>query len=457
MRRLRPKAASSALILALPLFLSSPARSAQVAGHAAPTQVVIYNSDLALVRESLLLKLAKGTNDLTLDGIPRRIDSTSVHLQGADFRVARQSFRYDLWNADRVFHRFLGDSIAYRYMGKAYRGRLAGIDGDDIFIERRDSVGVLTMLKRSQISELEFPSKLALATRPSLTWTLESGKGGDKAPAALSYLTSGIQWTAEYAAELDKSETGVTLSGWATIVNRSGSSYEAALVSLVAGDVHRSGETPDRGPAVESAEASPAGPSPVDLFAYHLYSVDGAVDLRYLETIQAPLFAPTRVAARRAYVYDGARDGSKVRVKVELGNDKEQGLGIPLPAGRVRVFAPGPSGTPLLVGEDAIGHTPAGEKIKILSGTAFDLVGERTRVSHTRVSRSVTEDQYRVAIRNRGVKPTTVTVVETLYGNWEIAAKSAEYRKKDAETVEFDVAVPAGRESVLTYTVRFTY
>jgi hypothetical protein len=208
---------------------------------------------------------------------------------------------------------------------------------------------------------------------------------------------------------------------------------------------------------LESAEASPAGPSPVDLFAYHLYSVDGAVDLRYLETIQAPLFAPTRVAARRVYVYDGARDGSKVRVKVELGNDKEQGLGIPLPAGRVRVFAPGPSGTPLLVGEDAIGHTPAGEKIKILSGTAFDLVGERTRVAHTRVSRNVTEDQYRVAIRNRGVKPTTVTVVETLYGNWEIAAKSAEYRKKDAETVEFDVAVPAGRESVLTYTVRFTY
>ena len=208
---------------------------------------------------------------------------------------------------------------------------------------------------------------------------------------------------------------------------------------------------------MEAAEPGAAPRGAADLFAYHVYPIAGGVDLRHLETVQAPLFAPARVAARRAYVYDGARDGSKVRVRVEFANDKESGLGIPLPAGRVRLFAPDASGASMLIGEDAIGHTPAGEKIKLLSGTAFDLVGDRARVAHTRVSRNVTEDQYRIAIRNRGSKAATVTVLETLYGNWEITAKSAEFRRKDAESAEFEVTVGPAQESVLTYTVRFTY
>src|SRR4029453_2595581 len=115
------------------------------------------------------------------------------------------------------------------------------------------------------------------------------------------------------------------------------------------------------------------------------------------------------------------------------------------------------TGARTLVGEDAIGHTAAGERIRILSGTAFDLVGDRTRVSHTRVSRNVTEDAYTITIRNRGAKPATVTAVETLYGNWEITAKSAAFRKKDADTIEFDVDVPAGQSATMNYTVRFTF
>ena len=92
-----------------------------------------------------------------------------------------------------------------------------------------------------------------------------------------------------------------------------------------------------------------------------------------------------------------------------------------------------------------------------MSGIAFDLVGERSRASHTRVSRNVTEDEFRVELRNHGSKPAKVTVVESLYGNWEIIKKSNDFRKKDADTAEFDVSVPAGKESVLTYTVRYTF
>ena len=423
---------------------------------AGPPDLVVYNNERALVRAPCVAHLVRGVNEITLEGVPAGLDSTSVELSGKGLSVSRQSFHYDLWSSERVFRRFLGDSITYRYANRTYRGVLSGIDGDDLFIARRDSVGVLTMVNRHQVSDVEFPAGRALATRPSLAWTVESGAAGD-ARATLSYLTSGIGWTAEYAARLSGDEKSVELTGWASLSNRSGASYEGARVELVAGELHRTGETPDKGTAELDARPEARAGAPEALFAYHVYPLRGPVDLRHLETVQVPLFPPARVAARRAYVYDGARDGSKVRVRVEFGNEKGSGLGLPLPAGRVRVYADDPAGAPALTGEDAIGHTAAGEKVSILSGVAYDLVGERTRVAHSRVSRNVSEDRYELRLRNRGKGAATVTVTETLYGNWEITAKTSEYRKKDAGTVEFDVAVPPGSESKLGYTVRYTY
>ena len=443
-------------ILLMAAFAPHSARATVARRAPGTVEIVIYNSDLALVREPYTLSLAGGRSEVTLEGVPRRIDSTSVRLEGDGFRVLRQSFDYDLWSGDRVFRRFLGDTIRYRYSGRVFGGRLVGIEGDDLFIERRDSVGVLTMINRRQISDVEFPSRPGLATSPSLRWEVESAKSGDRR-AVLSYLTSGIEWTAEYAAVLQPGEQEVELTGWASIVNRTGSSFDGAKVALVAGELHRAGETPDRGPAAAESPAKVPPGRASDLFAYHFYPLEGTMDLRHLETTQIPIVGPTRVPARRAYVYDAARDGSHVRVRLELGNEKAQGLGVPLPEGRVRVYENAPSGARTLVGEDAIGHTPAGEKISILSGTAFDLVGDRTRVSHTRVSRNVTEDAYAISIRNRGEKPASVTVVETLYGNWEITNKSADYRKKNADTIEFDLAVPAGQSTAMNYTVRYTF
>jgi len=196
----------------LALALTAPAQGADAPARSGPARITIYNNEFALVSETYLFRTAKGAGRISLEGVPRRIDSTSVRLKSDGFRVLRQSFRYDLWNAERVFRNFLGDSIAYRYGGKRYQGRLVGVDGDDLFIERRDSVGVLTMMKRSQITELEFPSKRALATRPSLVWDIESPAAKEKVPGELSYITSGMQWTAEYSAVLDESERSVALT-----------------------------------------------------------------------------------------------------------------------------------------------------------------------------------------------------------------------------------------------------
>jgi hypothetical protein len=441
------------VLLAAPALASDStgARASGVAmavSQGAP-EVVIYNDNRALVRQPV--ELPAGASRVEMSGLPARIDSSSIRLDGV--RVLRQAYQYDVWDADLVFRRSLGDSIFYRYGGRRYRGVLAGIDGSELFILRADSTDVLTIMNRQQLSEIELPRARRLRTTPTLEWELESGKSRT---ANLSYVTAGLGWTAEYAAVLDKDERGLELSGWAVIANRSGTAFRNAKVTLVAGEVNQGNLLPDRGLAAEGAPAATSSAAP-ELFAYRSYPLDRPLSLDDLETAQVPIVAPARVAARRTYRYDGAHDGSKVRVELEFTNDKASGLGAPLPEGRVRIYAAGTGGGQALAGEDRIQHTAAGEKVRLLSGVAFDLVGERERVRHTRVSRNVTEDAYRIVLRNHGAKAAKVTIEETLYGNWEIPQKSADFRRPDADTAEFDVDVPSGGQTEVTYTVRYTF
>ncbi len=430
---------------------------------AGPPDVLIYDDNVAYVRDPRRVTLAKGENDVELEGVPQRLDSTSVRLEGAGLDVREQSFRYDLWSGDKVFRSFLGDSIFFRWQNRPARGVLEGIDGDDLFIRRRDSTEVLLMIKRSQIQEIEFPVRrgaVGLSTRPSLRWRVRAEQAGERS-VLLSYLTRALGWTTEYSATLERGENALALSGWATIANRSGASYGGARVSLVAGELHRAGGTPDPSLSEFGEIAAGETPRPNGLFAYHLYRVEEAIDLPAWESIQVPLVRAPRIAAARAYRYDGAKDGSKVRAEVVFTNDKKSGLGAPLPAGRVRVFGIDPSGgaegAMAWIGEDTIDHTPAGERVRLFCGIAFDITGERTRAAHTRAARNVTEDQFAIRLRNAGASEAVVTVAETLYGTWEITQKSSDYRKKSAESIEFDVKVPARGESTLTYTVRHTY
>jgi hypothetical protein len=450
-----PAAVLVAALATLTAMVPAQAATGTIRSSGAP-ELVVYSNDFALVREPKTLVLSQGAGEVALEGLPLRVDSSSVRLEGAGFRVRRQTYRFDTWSSDRAIRRFLGDSIAYRYGGRRYQGILAGIEGDDLFIQRRDSAEVLTMLKRAQISELEFPARFRMRTRPTVEWQIDVEKAGDRA-ATLSYLTSGIAWSAEYVAVLSADEKSVDWTGWALVENRSGASFRDAKVSLVAGEILRGGEAPDRGVAAEAPDAQAPRPGGSGFFAYHAYAIPGAVTLDHFETVNAVIVPTARLAAARSYRYDGARDGSKVRVQIELGNDTKSGMGMPLPEGRVRIYGSSAVTGQTLIGEDRIPHTAAGERVRVQSGVAFDLVGERIRTAHTRVSRNVTEDTYRIRIRNRGDEPATVTVVESLYGNWEITQKSSDVKRRDADSAEFEVKVPAGKDSELTYTVRYTF
>jgi hypothetical protein len=65
----------------------------------------------------------------------------------------------------------------------------------------------------------------------------------------------------------------------------------------------------------------------------------------------------------------------------EFKNSTENHLGMPLPKGRVRFYRRDDDGQLEFTGENEIDHTPKDELIRIYTGNAFDLTGERHRLA----------------------------------------------------------------------------
>jgi hypothetical protein len=192
-------------------------------------------------------------------------------------------------------------------------------------------------------------------------------------------------------------------------------------------------------------------------FEYHLYSLGRPTTLLDRETKQLALFSPADAEVSKRYEAIPQREAQKVRVVLETVNSEENGLGLPLPQGTVRVYQRDSRERLQFIGEDRIDHTPRGEKVRVFVGYAFDVVTERTELDTRRVSPRVHETDVKIEVRNRKEsEPVTVILQEDLYGYWEILRSSMPYEKKSATRVEFTVPVSAGKVETVTYTVRFT-
>ena len=191
------------------------------------------------------------------------------------------------------------------------------------------------------------------------------------------------------------------------------------------------------------------------LFEYHLYTLDRRTTIENNQNKQVPLFSSVRTNIERIYSYDASEDPKQVKVRLKFKNAKREGPGMPLPAGKVRIFKKGADEGIELVGEDRIAHTPVGEKVKLTVGNAFDLVPGRKVLEHHRISRTVTEEKIQIKLRNQKEEAITVLVTEHLPRDWEILASSLEYEKKDAYMIEFKVPVEPGKETTVEYKVRY--
>lgn len=441
----------------------------------------------AVVRQDRAVSLPAGLSEQQFTDVAALIDPTTVTFRSLTHpdstHVVEQNYRFDLVSTDKLLERYLGhDIIATQHHGDRVErtaGTLLGTAGG-LILERADG-SVVTLRDYGNVNFQELPG--GLITRPTLVWLVDAARGGEH-ETRVTYQTGGMTWWADYNAVLDESGgCRLDLSSWVTLINRSGAGYEGARLKLVAGDVHRAeARAPSRGEVYRLTESAMAdrGFEERAFFEYHLYTLKRPTDLPDNATKQIELFEPVQgVACTRELVYepfqarvryggspntagDFGRDaGTDVNVYLRFTNDEDSGLGIPLPAGRVRVNQRDPAdGSLEFIGEDAVDHTPRDEEVLIRMGNAFDVVGERTQTAF-QVDKAASEmrESFRVELRNHKDEPVRVIVREHLHrwSNWQIQRASHEWEKQDAGTIHFPVDVPARENTVIEYTVHYAW
>jgi len=438
-----------------------------------------------VVRSERTVALDAGLNELLFTDVAAFIDPTTVgfsDLTDPTTAVLEQSFRFDLVSPSKLLERYLDREIEIEREGpqriESIRGTLLSATQGQVVLRTGDGVKVVP-LDDSQISLPELPG--GLLTKPALVWRLQASEGGEHRIRA-TYQTGGMTWRSDYNLVLSADETAGDLTAWVSLMNLSGISFENARLKLVAGDVQRVQARPQmlrsRG-AEMMADTAAAGFEQQAFFEYHLYTLPRRTDLPMNSTQQIALFPPVsgfEVAKELLYAPTagmgtfgdpmtranvGPSGTAKAAVFVAFENRERNRLGMPLPAGKVRVFKQDPKdGTLEFVGEDMIDHTPRNERVRLRLGEAFDVVGERTMVDFSvDTARKRMSETIEIQIRNAKEVAQRVTVRERLYRwrNWRIAETNLPERKVDASTIEWDVEVPAEGSTTIRYRVDYSW
>lgn len=446
--------------------------------------LTIYNQGTALVQDRRTFALQAGVSTLDFTDVAASIDATSVSFKSLTdpngTSVLEQNYVYDLVGSGALLERYLDQQIEIvTEDGTTFSGQLLSGRNGEIILKQAD--GQVTVVSQSVIRDLRFPALPdGLITRPTLRWLLDS-LGGDQ-QVELTYLTGGLNWTADYIFLLANDNTALDLNGWITLTNTSGATFEDAKLKLVAGDVNRLPQPQDMGFAdgMVAAEYERNEVDKVeqrDFNEYKLYEIPRPVTVADNETKQVEFVSGANIPARTFFVYEGGgyfggyygpitdqyygQTGiTDVQNWLEFTTGADNNLDAALPAGRVRVYQEDVDGSALLIGENSIDHTPKGEDVQIYLGNSFDLVGERKQTNFVFLSSNVIEETFEIRLRNRKEdQAVEIRVPEHLYrwSNWEILNSSDPFTKTNSATAEFRVTVEPGEEKVITYTVRYTW
>ena len=480
------------------------------AQQASQPSLTIYNQDFAVVRQEIPLDLKSGVNQINANDITMHVEPDSVILRDPTgkhgLQVLEQNYRADPISEGMLLNLYEGKTIEFqtsdgivkgkiirsgyvphnsfamnRYGQSYYQAQMVSVSGQQPVIE------VNGQLRFSLPGLPIFPSLTDDSIlKPRLEWMLSTDKPG-RFPAELSYVTGGMSWEADYNIVAPDKGDVVDIVGWVTIDNQTGRTFDNARIKLMAGDVSKiqPGQNVYAARVALAANDAMAAPAVSEkaFDEYHLYTLERSTTLRDRETKQVEFIHAVGVAARQIYVYEGAKidpnryggwnwenirndhsygteSNPKIWVMREFANSEANHLGMPLPKGRVRFYRHNDDGQVEFTGENMIDHTPKDETLRIYTGNAFDLTGERRRTNYTvENAKSSATETFEIRVRNHKKERVEVRVVEHLYRgkNWEISAKSDDYKKKDSQTIEFPVTIAPDGEKVITYTAHYTW
>ena len=439
--------------------------------------VTVYNSDIALVRDVRNLRLARGVAPLRFMDIAATVNPATVHFrslsQPAQLDVLEQNYEYDLLEPEKLLRKYVGRDVTLVRMRQQdgttsteeVTAHLLSYNTAPVW---RIGNEIITGMHADHIRFPELPENLY--ARPTLIWTLENG-GAEQHRVEAAYLAGRLSWAADYVLNVARDDRTADIDGWVTLTNGSGTAFPNARLQLVAGDLNRvRRELGIAQMAAERRDVAASAPMVQEAFSeYHLYTLDRRTTINNNQTKQVSLLGGTGVPVRKRYVVEGqsfyyrntqhpgAPIKDVVQVYYQLKNEERGGLGMPMPAGTVRVYQADTKGGVQFVGEDRIGHTPKDETINLKIGNAFDVVAERKQTDFQKISSSTYEVEFEITLRNHKTVPISVEVNEPVGGTWRILRSSHEWTKTDAWAAQFNVPVAPDGTVVLRYRVLVTY
>ena len=451
---------------------ASPGAAQVQDGSGGPDAVslTIYNQNIALVEDSRSLDIPAGRSRREFPGVSAGIRPETVGLSGRGLSVVEQNFDYDLLTPDALMQSAVGSEIGIVRTNpgsgaqETQRARvLAANSGVVLAVD-----GHIEVLRDDGVpTRVIFDSVPAnLRPRPTLSVTLDA-EGGGRRDVALSYLTTGLQWKADYVARYDEQNARLDLTGWVTVTNQSGSTFSNAETRVVAGDVAlvnpgAYGYYPQYNPQPRRGAGTEAGSG--GLADVYIYPLPEPVTVANNQTKQVGLIDVGGVPATKRYLneywgFQTDEEPAAANVAVIFNNGAASGVGSQLPAGVIRVYVNDAGGEPRFIGEDQVPHTPAGSDIVVTTGQAFDVTTQARLVSQenaatTRRNRWRTRYQVEYTVRNARSDAVTVEVRQHGLGrDTELGAQSIQGELKDADTIVWRVPVPANGETILTATI----
>ena len=493
----------AALLAALSLLgteiaMAQSAGESPIATAAAPEQtstlaeqtavaVTIYNQNLALIKDRRRLNLPAGRVDLAYRDVSAQIRPETALLRelgdSAGLTVLEQNFDFDLLTPAKLLEKYVG-----REVGIVRTHPTSGEETEETATVLAASDGVVLRIGSGDEQRIEasrdgqLPGRIVyrdippnLRDRPTLVLALDSVAAGPR-ELELSYVSGGLSWEADYVGELAPNESKLDLTGWVTLTNQSGTSYRDAKLQLVAGEVNVAERPVPNMMMMEAAPRMAAAPPPMreeSLFEYHLYTLGRPTSIADNQSKQVSLLGASDVAVGKELLiqgnpgsYRGARgqlaEDMDVSVYLELTNDEASNLGMPLPAGTVRIYKRDTDGNAQFIGEDRIDHTPKNETVRLKLGESFDVTAQRKQTAFDKRSGTGPwqyefDSAYEIRIKNAKPEPQAVTVQERIPGDWKMLQETAPHELGNANTAVWKLTVPAEGETVLTYRVRVRF
>ncbi|HEV3220900.1 MAG TPA: DUF4139 domain-containing protein [Candidatus Acidoferrales bacterium] len=441
--------------------------------------VTVYNSNVALVRDTRNLSLPSGEFQLRFMDIAATVNPATVHIRSladADkLDVLEQDYEYDLLDATKMLQKYVGKDVTLvRNVMKNNSTEseetratlLANNPGGPVWKIGNE---IVTGMTPDGYRFSALPDNLY--SRPTLVWML-SNTGARSQKIEASYLANNMSWNADYVMTVARDDNSAGLDGWVTLVNNAGTAFRNAQLQLVAGDLNRvvTPAAPRMMTMGAAGGGAPAPPMTQENFSeYHLYTLTRRTTIADKESKQVSLLRASSFPVEKHFVVNGqnyyyrsvfnpgAPSKDPVMVYYHFKNEEKTGLGMPLPAGTVRVYQADSHGGVLFIGEDRIAHTPKDESLDIHTGNAFDVVAERKQTDYKTISNRVHEMEYEITLRNHKDSAITVEVNEPLGGDWEMLNSSFPYTKTAAFAAQFKVPVAKDGTAVLKYRVRVQY